>query len=269
MRNVNNPIELINSIMSENDKLLFNLFYLIADSDDSFWMTDDKSYIIGQSNEKRPMWLWMADNIDTDAMNEIEDIIEERLNLNSPLKVTADGNKIEDILKSLTERNIRHELSTPMVAYYCDKVEKAKNNLGQVILSSEYHKSILEKFITEMVYDLAKRPMEPGEAEGFAEAVAGSPDLYLCEDKGEVVSMAMIAHRAEKYARINTVYTDNNQRGKGYAGVLMADITQKILDEGRVPMLYTETDNVCSNALYKKVGYKVCGELEEYLLYRQ
>ena len=36
-------------------------------------------------------------------------------------------------------------------------------------------------------------------------------------------------------------------------------------DEGRVPMLYTEQDNVCSNATYKRVGYQLNGQLTQFV----
>lgn len=68
-----------------------------------------------------------------------------------------------------------------------------------------------------MVNDLEHRPMEDGEAEDFANAVAGSEDLFLWEDEGTVTSMTMIVHRTDEFARISTVYTDSGKRGKGYA----------------------------------------------------
>ena len=115
-----------------------------------------------------------------------------------------------------------------------------------------------------MVWDLEKRPMMEGEAENFARDVVGSDNLYLWEDNETVVSMAMIAHRTEKFVRINTVYTDSSQRGKGYAGMLVGEVTKKILDENRIPMLYTEQDNICSNATYRRIGYYACGELTQF-----
>ena len=115
-----------------------------------------------------------------------------------------------------------------------------------------------------MVWDLEKRSMYEGEAESFADDIVGSPDMYLWENDTQVVSMAMIVHRAEKYARINTVFTDPSQRGKGYAGMLVGEVTQKILDEGRIPMLYTEQDNICSNAAYQSIGYILCRELTQF-----
>jgi len=258
-------VQTINRLMSENNKILFNLFYHILDSENAFWVSDEESYIIGQTNERLPMWIWIKENASEDALAEIEKVIEQRMELNPKLNVTANEKIMRSILNRISERKkVDYSSMVPMVIYRCDTVTNTKKASGHTIFSNESHKEVLEKFITGMVWDLAKRPMNEGEAEGFARDVAGSKDLYLWEDNGQVVSMTMIAHRAEEFARINTVYTDSMQRGKGYAGMLVGEVTQKILDEGRIPMLYTEQDNVCSNATYRRIGYTVCGELTQF-----
>lgn len=265
MKKINDALAIINQLMSENDKVLFNVFYLIAEDKNSSWVTDGESYIVGQTNANLPLWIWMKDDVGEEACREIEEIITERLEINPRLKITADATKIKGVLQKIAnKRAINYEAQVPMVIYRCNQITNSKKASGRSILSNESHREILEKFITGMVYDLAKRPMEEGEAEGFAEGVTGSENFYLWEDDRNVVSMAMIAHRTSEFARINTVYTDAEQRGKGYAGMLVGEVTQKILDEGRIPMLYTEQDNVCSNATYRRIGYEACGELTQF-----
>lgn len=265
MKTLSNALPVINKLLCENDKICFNLFYLISDSENAFWVTDEEFYIIGQTNERLAMWIWIKENADEGARKEIESVIEERLELNPKLNVIADGAIIRPILNRIAEgKKVSCNSMVPMVAYRCDKVANARKANGHMVLSNDSHKDVLRKFITGMVWDLEKRPMNEGEAEGFADDTAGSPDLYLWEEGGQAVSMAMIVHRAEKYARINTVYTDSSQRGKGYAGMLVSEVTQKILDEGRIPMLYTEQDNICSNAVYRRIGYVLCGTLTQF-----
>ena len=55
MRKLKTPYPTINTLLSEIDKVLFNLFYLIAESGTAFWVTDDQSYLIGQTNERLPL----------------------------------------------------------------------------------------------------------------------------------------------------------------------------------------------------------------------
>lgn len=265
MKKLENALQTINKLMSENDKILFNLFYRILEGENAFWVTDEESYIIGQTNERLAMWIWIKENASEDVLAEIEKVVEERLELNPKLNLVAEEAIIRPIIDRISEhKKIDCSSMIPMVIYRCDKVTNPKKAGGYAIFSDERHKSVLKKFITGMVWDLEKRPMYEDEAEGFARDVAGSKDLYLWEDNGQAVSMAMIAHRAEGFARINTVYTDSIMRGKGYAGMLVSEVTQKILNEGRIPMLYTEQDNVCSNATYRRIGYTVCGKLTQF-----
>jgi predicted GNAT family acetyltransferase len=57
-------------------------------------------------------------------------------------------------------------------------------------------------------------------------------------------------------ARIGPVYTPREQRGRGYAGAAVAELSQRLLDEGAVPCLYTDQANPTSNALYAALGYR-------------
>ena len=266
MKEIKHAMPVINTLLTQNDKLLFNLFYLIAESPSSFWATDDSSYLIGQTNERLPMWLWLDEHVSEEVWAEIEAILLERLKQNPQLKLTANATKIETFLQKFSNvHGFHYKPQVPMIVYSCDKVTNSKKAEGHTILSTQEHKQILSDFITGMVDDLEHRPMRDGEAEDFANDVAGSPDMYLWEDNGTVTSMAMIVHRTNEFARINTVYTDKKQRGKGYAGMLVGEVTQKLLDENLLPMLYTEKDNVCSNATYKRIGYRSCGELTTFL----
>lgn len=266
MKEIKNAMPVINTLLTPNDKLLFNLFYLIAESPSAFWATDNTSYLIGQTNEKLPMWVWLSESVSKESYAEIETVLLERLKRNPQLKLTADAKRVKAFLQSFSSKHGFHFKSqVPMIVYSCNKVTNSKKADGHMIFSTQEHRQTLADFITGMVDDLEHRPMRDGESEGFANDVAGSQNMYLWEDNGTVTSMAMIVHRTNEFARINTVYTDKKQRGKGYAGMLVGEVTQKLLDENLLPMLYTEKDNVCSNATYKRIGYHSCGELTTFL----
>lgn len=82
-----------------------------------------------------------------------------------------------------------------------------------------------------------------------------------------VVSMANISHRSMRHARINSVYTPNEQRKNGYASALMAELSFMVLKEGLIPMLYADITNSDSNKVYKSLGYKECGRIDEIHIY--
>ena len=57
-------------------------------------------------------------------------------------------------------------------------------------------------------------------------------------------------------ARIGPVYTPADQRGRGYASAAVAQVSQRILDGGARPCLFTDQANPTSNRIYQALGYR-------------
>ena len=69
--------------------------------------------------------------------------------------------------------------------------------------------------------------------------------------------------------RINTVVTRREKRGRGYAGMLVGTLCQKLLAEGVRPMLYADAAYPSSNRAYQKIGFTKTGEVTEYAFRRR
>lgn len=86
--------------------------------------------------------------------------------------------------------------------------------------------------------------------------------LFVWEDDGEPVSVAVAHGRTEQGVRIGYVYSPPERRGKGYASALVAALSQAMLDAGfDFCVLYTDLTNPTSNAIYQRVGYRIIAEL--------
>ncbi|HSM59964.1 MAG TPA: GNAT family N-acetyltransferase [Longimicrobiales bacterium] len=88
--------------------------------------------------------------------------------------------------------------------------------------------------------------------------------LYLWEDEGAPVSMAVARGATPHGIRIGYVYTPPERRGAGYASILVAAVSQRMLDDGfRFCVLYTDLSNPTSNAIYQRIGYRpVCDVID-------
>lgn len=120
----------------------------------------------------------------------------------------------------------------------------------------------------------ADRPLLLGFMRGFHEdagataprGVEASLDAFLhgkerglrvWEVDGAVVSMAGFMARSRHGVRVGAVYTPAPERRRGYAGALVAALSQELLDGGRrFCVLYTDLANPTSNALYQRIGYR-------------
>jgi len=61
---------------------------------------------------------------------------------------------------------------------------------------------------------------------------------------------------------IGFVYTPPSERRKGYASAVVARLSQRILDEGKLfCTLYTDLSNPTSNSIYQKVGYRAVADV--------
>lgn len=78
--------------------------------------------------------------------------------------------------------------------------------------------------------------------------------------------MAVVAYEDEKTARINTVVTERESRGNGYAGMLVSRMCEDLLEKGVEPMLYADAENPSSNRAYIKTGFEKVGDVTEYSL---
>lgn len=87
---------------------------------------------------------------------------------------------------------------------------------------------------------------------------------HVWEADGEPVSIAVAHGRTPKGVRIGYVYTPPERRGRGYASGLVAALSQRMLDGGvDFCVLYTDLSNPTSNAIYRRVGYRLLEEVRD------
>ena len=100
------------------------------------------------------------------------------------------------------------------------------------------------------------------------------PDLmWLWEVGGRPVSFAWRsplrppgAWPRTPVSRIGAVYTPAEHRGRGYASVNVAALSQRALDAGASAcMLYTDLANPVSNRIYQRIGYRPVADAQEWL----
>ena len=85
--------------------------------------------------------------------------------------------------------------------------------------------------------------------------------LYIWWDSTPVAMGTLSCTRAS--SRINLVYTPPELRGRGYAKVLTAALARQAQNNGSIPVLYTTSDNIAANKLYRGLGFLETGRLVE------
>ena len=96
----------------------------------------------------------------------------------------------------------------------------------------------------------------PAPARTAAERRVAAGEIYLWVD-GEPRSMAGRTRQTRRGIAVNGVYTPPEWRGRGYATSSVAQLSARLLDEGRsFCVLFTDLANSTSNAIYARIGYR-------------
>ncbi len=118
-------------------------------------------------------------------------------------------------------------------------------------------------FADEVLHEETDRERHVRLVEARLEATENA-GLWLWEDGGEPVSLSGYGGSTPHGIRIGPVYTPPERRGQGYATSLVAEQSRWLLGTGRsLCFLYTDLDNPTSNALYRRIGYRMIAEAKE------
>jgi GNAT superfamily N-acetyltransferase len=81
--------------------------------------------------------------------------------------------------------------------------------------------------------------------------------LWFWEDaQGRVVHLIGANPPAYGVSRIGPVYTPKGERGRGWAGAAVAEVSRLLRERGDRVILFTDQANPTSNALYQALGYE-------------
>ena len=264
MRRLSGDDEVFDRLIREEDAIPFNLLYLIREDQNALLLTDDAGCIVAQTNEKTPMWLYLAGEPADSLRRELVELIRERLRYCPALKVNAQERFAGDVLREAARVSGKALVAgMPMTAYACYRVSDMTVS-GRAVTPREEHCGIAARLLQQMVLDIEGIRISDADAAGFARNAVGNRNVFLWQDNGEITAMAVIVHRTAKFARINTVVTAPEHRGKGYARMLVGHISHELLVNGVTPMLYADARNPASNRAYRNAGFVPCGEITEF-----
>jgi hypothetical protein len=115
---------------------------------------------------------------------------------------------------------------------------------------------LLERWTLAFAEDI-EEPSSPAEASQTVARLLSNDDLVVWERDGEPVSMAAVVRRTPWSSSVAYVYTPPPLRRRGYAGAVVAALSQRELDAGQSwCSLFTDAGNPTSNHIYTEIGYE-------------
>jgi GNAT superfamily N-acetyltransferase len=103
----------------------------------------------------------------------------------------------------------------------------------------------------------SRSPTLAKDLEARTHRLLSNQSIALWEIDGQAVAMAAAVRRSSFAAAVGLVYTPKEFRGRGFAGDLVAKLSQILLDAGHpCCLLFTDPSNPTSNAIYQRIGYE-------------
>jgi hypothetical protein len=125
---------------------------------------------------------------------------------------------------------------------------------GRAILATDEHRAVVRSWVTAFMVEAEAFGHRDDE---FADSLIATGMCWLWLDgAGEPVSLAARRPVIGGSARVGPVYTPPAARGHGYGSGVTAAATRSILDEGAIPVLFTDLANPISNKIYQAMGYE-------------
>lgn len=148
--------------------------------------------------------------------------------------------------------------------YALTAVRPSRPAAGSARAASPDDRPLLRRWLDAFVAEaLQAMPRDEGDIERGIDARMGpgaAGGFTFWEVDGRPVSLTGWM-RIPGGARIGPVYTPSEERGRGYASNLVAEVSAGALERGaEACFLYTDLQNPTSNSIYRRIGYEQVAE---------
>ncbi|MFF2887285.1 GNAT family N-acetyltransferase [Paenibacillus sp. NPDC057967] len=250
------------------DEAAYQLFHAITQGDCAHrWKSKDGRVMFAQSTGYKG-WLWLSQELTEKERAEGIAAICTLLEKDRLPGILSDPETADQFSHTYSAMSgMSSSIEMRMEAYACPTVRPVENVAGQMRSADRQDARVIAEFLAGFSedaygYTVTAESQLPG-----AERLMDAGHLYLWINEGIPVSMANIAHRSPRHARINAVYTPREHRKQGFASALVGEITGKVWKEGLTPMLYADLSNPHSNGVYRSLGYREQGQITDIRFY--
>ena len=256
-----NQANVVDTGLLRQDAIDYSVLISILHSPCSDVFTDHESVILCYSLAPSPVWVWAKDLNNDEAVRAVADCLRTYF----PVSQGHTYNVSYPLLERLREvdpyfRSL--EVKLGLLSYRLDNLNPIHYPCGGHFAPARQED--LEPLIP--IWHAMNLEMENHDfSESYCREQIGNHltkgTLFTWRDEADQI-VALTAKWADGgYCKLSAVYTLPRHRRKGYAINLVHKVTQSVLDEGLIPILYTDAGYIASNDCYKKIGYRQVGSL--------
>jgi predicted GNAT family acetyltransferase len=212
-----------------------------------------------RSNAERP---FVVTEMPTSAVDFlIKDLIEKSIELKSVVGEERTATYFKD--QWIKIKKLSAKINIHLGIYECSNIIFPKEQKGEIHVATDEFEDVTRSYITGFLKDCFPNTLNiPDEVSKMLKHYFENKSLYLLKNEsGEVVSMAANTRSTSFAGTISLVYTPPELRGKGHASLMVALLSEKIMNDGKkFCNLFTDLTNPTSNSIYQKIGYVKIGQ---------
>ena len=146
-----------------------------------------------------------------------------------------------------------------MRAYELRSVVRVQYPHGEMRLTKPHEAQLAADLLNAMGDEVVSGPRRIVTAESQVRQIEDG-NVFFWEDAGKIVAITVANRPQIKGICLSGVYTLPEERKKGYARALVAEVSKELLRRGyELTNLFTDLSNPTSNKIYQEVGYQpVC-----------
>ncbi len=152
---------------------------------------------------------------------------------------------------------------TGLRAHVLERVTESPRTRGTMRVVTIEEIAFFARWIEAFARELALPAHEPGEVLARRWIEQQALFAWDARDPAQTASMGVVAGKSPNGRRIGWVYTPPEARRKGHAEALVAELSQRVVEEGLRCYLHTDLANPTSNALYARIGYRPTVDVQE------
>ena len=257
------------------DEIAYSIMFSILNNTEKYKtpkiFSDGKDCAIVNSDPNHAIIVWTAD--DFQEYGALYDFIKKEFRSNKPFAIMAKndfydylvGHEVISELKGEQAEDGREKLQT-LGAWSCSKLNDIPYNGHPDRARPEEVQKVAQMMVN---FDLETKEEPHAKISDdyvrLAQKFVSNPLYFVWRDKNEKLVATATLDKSGEYPRIGRVFTDENERGKAYAKMLVHYITNEVFKEGKVAMLYTDYDYPSSNRCYQGVGYKLSRTIVKFM----
>ncbi len=246
------------------EEVRFNLLHTIAGGELAVGLQAEDGGAIALANPGRNMWLWVDESRGVAYAASLIAELAERVKDSRLPGIASTPEHAKRFLAEYCPRSgASAGKSLRLMAYACPVVKTPAGIPGGWRKAGEEHAETVADFLCGFQMDCFQTQTDREEALAGANGMISSGKLLVWENDGKTVCMGGAFRNFARHAKLGPVYTPPEERNKGYAAALTAVVSQQVLDEGLLPILFADADYPASNKAYRNVGYVSAGDVEE------